>query len=990
MVSEKQENKQIVGNSFYSIGFLKLLASIFMLVGFPLFVVDAAINYTLSLREKNQLSATFKKLDDRLTELQPWGEPERFFKKSLRNLISLALQGSNPVRLLQKAIFIIQKRHPLLFDFTIFDENDRMVLKTNSKDSPFLAGKLLSQMRRFFTESTLFDENYIKLFASYLGIFQQGYQEPLLTNSYWFNCSSGPKKSWFFYFIHEKLSMFVNINKQGYVPMMALARLVKLPVRKDIKLALVNMNSMDILGNLSKKFRPEIERVAAMFENEPQNHFRLNGNIFSVLLLDQDFRLVAYTPDVWAKYSQNIMKTWRIFALFILVISIIISVSLIHKRNSLYISIRLKLLFLFLASSGLPLLILFFTGGAYLLEMKTALIQDAWQNSAELLRLFDSKILVMSRLTKKAFKDALRAADFSTNDGVQKFFNEMKIKVKKMKSETIKLFHYGGDILFDTEPSQGKSSDQLFNKLYQNILDFHNSQYEGVVRANAPDFVSAELYFNTIFGMSLRAFVDTIAVGQKVVPIQIGPLTISVYTDFVSRNDGLLTHMFLVKWSELDFQRFYISSAFPRKPLEDGTRLIAIQNAHSWTRIPRPKDVSSRRGPIFRKTLKVIPSVKFSKKTVSFVSQVLRTRRLGFDFTERENENENEQFILSGMPGLNLKDFTLFAVKPMKTIEIEISQLRFRLLLFGFFSIAFTLTLGLFLAKKVLEPVRELSRGIAAVANKDFFHRVPSQDRDELGDLSNLFNNMMENLEETTLGRNVQRELFPSEILEHGEFRVFGYSRPASQLGGDYFDYFKVDEEHSLVVIGDVTGHGTPSALVMAMAKAIIYTYREGKNSIESILQTLNRVIFSSTKGKLNMTFAAFLLNTGNHSIEFYNCGHLYPFRISAGKTTMVKGLGFLLGIKSEIKLRPVNFFIDNGERLILYTDGLVESFYDVCKGKGEFEHFQKHLESTQETGIREYCKTIIENHPYLRSLPENTSQIDDFTVVIIERKALT
>jgi sigma-B regulation protein RsbU (phosphoserine phosphatase) len=367
-----------------------------------------------------------------------------------------------------------------------------------------------------------------------------------------------------------------------------------------------------------------------------------------------------------------------------------------------------------------------------------------------------------------------------------------------------------------------------------------------------------------------------------------------------------------------------------------------------------------------------------------FQQSLLKIRR--FDHTILDIKGE--RYLAAGFPCAQMTDFLLLSLRPLRPLTEELSSLRTKLWGFVALSIGFTVLLGMLLARQFLHPIRELAIGIDAVRRQQFSYKIPLAGGDELGELAAHFNRMMDSLQEMNLAIQVQSCLLPRDELRLGDYRVFGLSQPASELGGDYFDYVPLGEHQLLVLTGDVTGHGVPSALVMAMCKSVVRTHAKGDTSLTTILDNINDVIFQTFTGRderLLMTLSAILVDTRRHEALFCNCGHPFPYLVPcSGYPTMVAGIGRPIGARKTLMTTAVPLSLAPGERLVFYSDGLVESL-PIRNDEDGFEVFGEFLVPFRPMPIAEACREILARHP---SRVSGAPQPDDFTIVILERSA--
>lgn len=230
----------------------------------------------------------------------------------------------------------------------------------------------------------------------------------------------------------------------------------------------------------------------------------------------------------------------------------------------------------------------------------------------------------------------------------------------------------------------------------------------------------------------------------------------------------------------------------------------------------------------------------------------------------------------------------------------------------------------------------------------------------------------------------VQEQILPTQSLDFNGFKVAGIQKAADELGGDYFDFFVIKNQHILVIIGDATGHGMPAALAVAVAKASVLSALNFDLDSANVACHLSKTLFLSLKRRLMMTAAIVLLDTKTGEFEYRNCGHPYPYMLGKDEEIVqLEASGSFLGTKETYRPgKPYLGKLKSGERLIFYTDGLVESL-DEDKHVDAFEIFRNYLSSRPDMPAEQACNDILENHPFVLS---QKSQPDDFTVVIIEK----
>jgi phosphoserine phosphatase RsbU/P len=179
-------------------------------------------------------------------------------------------------------------------------------------------------------------------------------------------------------------------------------------------------------------------------------------------------------------------------------------------------------------------------------------------------------------------------------------------------------------------------------------------------------------------------------------------------------------------------------------------------------------------------------------------------------------------------------------------------------------AIAFTLV------GSIARSVNRLTRASQAIARGDFSVRVQSRSRDQIGDLARAFDDMVDSIErllvqtaekerlegEIAIARTIQQKLLPAPEASLPGLSVLADFQPLAALGGDYYDYFSMPDGRSAVAVGDVSGHGLPTGLLVAMAKAGLSTLIESGLAGPALFARLNDLIHRSTDSRNCMTLA--------------------------------------------------------------------------------------------------------------------------------------
>ena len=335
--------------------------------------------------------------------------------------------------------------------------------------------------------------------------------------------------------------------------------------------------------------------------------------------------------------------------------------------------------------------------------------------------------------------------------------------------------------------------------------------------------------------------------------------------------------------------------------------------------------------------------------------------------------------------------------------ERRIDQNRKNTIILGGLALILGLLIAIAQSLRISNPILRLAGSAQRIAAGDLEERARVHGKDEIGILSSSFNNMADRinglLTETAEKATMQKELEvariiqetllpPTGIIERPPLKIFGYFRSATVCGGDFWNVTDLEDGRTLIVVGDVTGHGVPSAMITAAAKSSMDTVRhiKGKNlSLTYLLEEMNRTIFASAKRKFVMTFFALAYDRARSQISFANAGHNFPFLLARDQGKLdIRSLvarGNRLGDVEESRYMEQTIPVQAGDTLVLYTDGLTE--YRNSEGREYSERrLRRVLQKHAALDPDELGKTILRD---LSGFAAQAPQEDDVTLVVVK-----
>lgn len=235
------------------------------------------------------------------------------------------------------------------------------------------------------------------------------------------------------------------------------------------------------------------------------------------------------------------------------------------------------------------------------------------------------------------------------------------------------------------------------------------------------------------------------------------------------------------------------------------------------------------------------------------------------------------------------------------------------------------------LAVTTLEPGREWNADaiqlLTIVASNSAGVIEQARLRDEARKKEELEKEKRQMERELDLARDIQMGLVPSRPMTAGPWEVHGMVIPARQVGGDYFDFFPLDEGRFGLALADVSGKGVPASLLMSNVQASLRAFCDGRRSLPEAVGLLNRsVARASAAGKFVTLFYA-EIDPARGVLRYANAGHNYPLvRRRDGTVQWLENSGLILGIMDGVEYEEVETPFVEGDALLIYSDGVSEA----------------------------------------------------------------
>ena len=226
--------------------------------------------------------------------------------------------------------------------------------------------------------------------------------------------------------------------------------------------------------------------------------------------------------------------------------------------------------------------------------------------------------------------------------------------------------------------------------------------------------------------------------------------------------------------------------------------------------------------------------------------------------------------------------------------------------------------------------------------------------------------------------------IFPP-FPDRTEFDIYASMDPAKEVGGDFYDFFLVDDDHLCLVMADVSGKGVPAALFMMASKIILANYAKMGKTPSEILTAANSTICSSNREHMFVTVWLGILELSTGKLTAANAGHEYPVLMQPdGRFDIYKDKhGFVIGGMAGLKYKEYSVEMKPGSKLFLYTDGVPEATDSENQLFGT-ERMVAALNEKSDGSPREILKTVRNS---VDAFVKDAEQFDDLTMLCLEFK---
>lgn len=303
------------------------------------------------------------------------------------------------------------------------------------------------------------------------------------------------------------------------------------------------------------------------------------------------------------------------------------------------------------------------------------------------------------------------------------------------------------------------------------------------------------------------------------------------------------------------------------------------------------------------------------------------------------------------------------------------------------------------LRQNINKPISKLTDIAQKISQGDLDETIRLDKPSELAQLAKSFNKMKTDIKthlmelnkisqekekiesELTIAKNIQTSALPTNFPKGKHFELVASMTPAREVGGDFYDFFPIDENHFAFLIADVSGKGITAALYMMSAKTAIKSMLQAGYPLENAINKANKTLSDNNSEGMFVTAFIGVLDILTGNVQYINAGHCQPLHKSSNGYEYIKVVrNMILGVNPNYEYKSGELILKHHDCLFLYTDGVTEAQTNDRKMFGG-ERLLKTL-NQKETPLTDTLSRIRKN---IKSFVKKAPQSDDITMLAIE-----
>lgn len=299
-----------------------------------------------------------------------------------------------------------------------------------------------------------------------------------------------------------------------------------------------------------------------------------------------------------------------------------------------------------------------------------------------------------------------------------------------------------------------------------------------------------------------------------------------------------------------------------------------------------------------------------------------------------------------------------------------------------------------------VRPIHGVIHEMKAVLTGKSFQKIFTKRIDEIGILAHFFNTITNSIarvsgnleehkrmeDELEIARKIQHAILPPKNPQIPGLEITAKTKPAAEIGGDSFNFFSTPE-NTFIYVGDVTGHGVPSGLVMMMVDTLLQTFTDTEKTAYDVMTKTNKYLKPRLNATMFMTMVMLRFHHPTQILSYLGAGHehIIQYHAATGTVDAVRAGGIALGMLPDMSkvVKEITIDFQPNDLIILYSDG----FTDAKNMKGERFGLEKLVKMIETVGNKMNTDDLFDQLAVeLTNFMENSIQEDDITLMVIKR----
>ena len=399
----------------------------------------------------------------------------------------------------------------------------------------------------------------------------------------------------------------------------------------------------------------------------------------------------------------------------------------------------------------------------------------------------------------------------------------------------------------------------------------------------------------------------------------------------------------------------------------------------------------------FKKTISELAE-EINSKQLRYVAQQVKLGKSGFVTMPKSSVHSGEVvFVYSPIPKTNWSSYLVYS---SDNFYRQVKHFQLILLSVTIFGILLLIIFINWICKFTTNPIVKLSQVAEKYGKGEFETELPPvKSSDEVGILTQAFYTMRDNLlnllkiqkenareeqkrtSELEIATKIQASVLPVNFPQTEHFDIYASMKPAKEVGGDFYDFFFIDENRFAFLIADVSGKGIPAALFMMNAKSILKSNLLSGYPLDIAVNKTNNDLCTTNKAEMFLTAFIAILNIKTGELEYVNAGHNPPaIKLDNEFEYLKSDANLVLSAMENYEYKSAKIFLKPENNILIYTDGVTEAQNTKSEFYGE-ERLLKVLNS--EVKEAKSTKEIIENIEVdIKDFSSGAVQFDDITIL--------